>query len=329
VTNLRGVRIAGTGSYVPERVVTNDDLAKTLDTNDDWIRSRTGIRERRLARDDETASDMGAAACGRALEAAGKQASDVDLIVCATMTGDFVIPNTVALIAKKLGAENAMGFDLGSACSGFVHSLNAGAQYIKAGSAECVLVLGSEKMSYVVDWDDRGTAILFGDGAGAAVLVPDTEGASDLLALRGGMSGNSEVLSVPAGGSAMPTTATTVAEKQHLVKMNGREVYKFAVKTFTMLLTETCASAGVTPQDVAIVVPHQVNRRILEAASSRAGISMDRVFMNIENLGNTSGASVGLALDGAVRAGRVKRGDLVLMVAFGAGLAWASALVRW
>jgi 3-oxoacyl-[acyl-carrier-protein] synthase-3 len=325
----KGVRFAGTGSYLPERIVTNDELSKTLDTNDEWIRTRTGIAARHYAAKDEASSDMAIVAARRALEAAQLGPQDLDLIICATMTFDYIIPSTAALIQRALGAEKAGGFDLCSACSGFVLSTSVAAGYIKTGAAKNVLIVGSEKMSGVMDMTDRGTAVIFADGAGAAILSASPDGASDVLAVRHGLRGDVDVLSVPAGGSRNPPSLETVQNRQHYVKMAGRETFKFAVKTFSSLIDDTCADAGITPDDLKVIVPHQVNQRIIEAACERSNIDMKKCVINIDRVGNTSAASVGIALDEAVRAGRIERGDLMLMVAFGAGLSWASALLRW
>ena len=327
--SVRGVELAGTGSYLPERVVTNDEMSKTLDTNDEWIVTRTGIRERRFARPDEAASDMGLAAARRALEMAKVDPAEIDLIVCATMTGDHIIPSTAALLQRGLGATRAGGYDLGSACSGFVLATTTAAGYVKCGLADTALVVGTEKMTTVIDPQDRQTAVIFADGAGAAVLRACPAEKADLLAAKQGLQGDDETLMIPAGGSRHPTTAETLARRENYVKMKGRETFKFAVKTFASLIEDTCARAGVNPQEVPVIVPHQVNQRILEAAAERVGIPLTRCVINIDRVGNTSGASVGIALDEAVRAGRIQRGDLVLMLAFGAGLSWASALFRW
>ncbi|MCO5168941.1 MAG: ketoacyl-ACP synthase III [Planctomycetes bacterium] len=325
----KGVRFAGTGSYLPERVVTNDDMSKTLDTNDEWIRTRTGIAERRFAAPDQATSDLGIEAARRALDAAGVAPAEVDLVICATMTFDYVIPSTAALIQRALGAERAGGFDLCSACSGFVLSVGAASGYIKTGAARNVLVVGAEKMSVAMDMQDRTTAVIFADGAGAAVLQPASEPGSDVLAQRHGLKGDVDVLSIPAGGSRKPASLETVQGREHYIKMAGRETFKFAVKTFSSLIEGTCADAGVTPADLKVIVPHQVNQRIIEAACERSKIDMSKCVINIDRVGNTSAASVAIALDEAVRAGRIERGDLVLLVAFGAGLSWASALLRW
>ena len=325
---MRGVRVAGTGSYLPEKVVTNDDLAKVIDTSDEWIRSRTGIAERRQAAPTQATSDLALVAGRRALEAAGFEANDLDMIIVATMTPDHSIPSTAALVQRGLGAENVGGFDLGSACSGFVHAFNVGATYVKSGLAEKVLVIGAEKMSGVTNPEDRATAVIFADGAGAAVLVPDSDG-SDLLGIRQGLKGDDDVLVVPSSGSRTPPSPETIAAGLNYIQMKGRETFKFAVKTFANLIKDTCEAAGIGVDDLKIVVPHQVNQRILEPAAAKAGIALERCKINIERVGNTSAASVAIALDEAVREGRMQKGDLVLMVAFGAGLSWASALVRW
>lgn len=327
---LKAVRVAGTGSYLPERVVTNDDFRKAgLETDDEWVRTRTGIRERRFARPDQAASDLALEACKRALEAAECTPGELDVIICATMTGDYVIPCTAALLQRSLGAERAGGFDLSAACSGFVLSVQAGAQYVQTGAAKKVLIVGAEKMSYIVDQTKRDTAVLFGDGAGAAVLTVAEDGTSDLLAHRFGLRGDHESLVVPSSGSRAPVTPETIEKRLNLVHMKGRETFKFAVSTFVDLIEKTCADAGVTPEQLGCVVPHQVNMRILEAASERCKVPISKMHLNIERVGNTSAASVGIALDEAVRAGKIHSGDLVLLVAFGAGLSWGSALLRW
>lgn len=324
----KGVKIAGTGSYLPARIVTNEEFTKTIDTTDEWIRSRTGIVERRFAAPDEAASDLAYAAAKKALEAAKVAPADLDIIIVATMTPDHIIPSTAALLQQKLGAEKAGGFDLASACSGFVVGLQVAGGYVKTGGAKNVLLVGAEKMSIAMDPQDRSTCVIFADGAGAAVLQP-SDGSSDLLAHRAGLKGDVEVLSIPAGGSRSPTSAATVAARDHYIKMKGRETFKFAVKTFSQLIEETCADAGIKPEELKVIVPHQVNQRILEAACERSQLDIARCVINIDKVGNTSAASVAIALDEAVTKGRIVRGDLVLMVAFGAGLSWASALVRW
>lgn len=330
MAELRKVRVAGTGSFLPERVVTNAELSQALDTSDEWIRSRTGIGERHFARADQAASDLALPAARRALEAAGVQPGDVDLIVVSTMTGDYLMPSMAALLQRDLGCEKAGGYDINSACSGFVLAFTTGANYVRTGQAECVLVVGVEKMSSITDPTDRSTAVIFADGAGAAVLRsagPDDP--ADILAVRHGLRGDADVLTVPAGGSRHPTSAQTVAERAHYIQMKGRETFKFAVTTFAGLIKDACDEAGVSVDDLAVIVPHQVNQRILESACVRAKIDIAKCYVNIERVGNTSAASVAIALDEAARAGRMQRGDLVLLVAFGGGLSWAATLLRW
>lgn len=329
MSQLLGVRIAGTGSCVPERVVTNEDLSKTLDTSDEWIRSRTGIGARHFARPDEATSDFAIPAARKAIEAAGVAAEDIDLIVCATMTPDRIMPTTAALMQRALKATRAGGFDLNSACSGFVLAITSAANAVRTGTSRCALVVGAETMTRIVDPADRSTAVIFADGAGAVVLLPSEDRSSDLLACRRGLRGDDEVLTLMAGGSRLPVTQDAIDKKQNLIVMKGRETFKFAVKTFASLIQDTCREAGIEPKDLALVVPHQVNMRILEKACERSGITLDDCMLNIEKMGNTSAASVAIALDEAVRTERVKRGDLMLMVAFGGGLSWGSALVRY
>ncbi|MCA8921432.1 MAG: ketoacyl-ACP synthase III [Planctomycetes bacterium] len=328
MNQLLGVRIAGTGSYLPERVVTNDDLSKVLDTSDEWIRSRTGISQRHFAAEDEAASDMGAEAGRKALEAAGVAKDDVDLVICCTMTPDHIIPSTAALIQRNLELPNAGGFDLNTACTGFVSGMTCATSYVRTGLFKNVLLIASERMTTYTDPTDRQTAVIFADGAGAVLLQPATDG-PDVLACRMGMRGDDSTLVIPAGGSRMPVTAEVLANRDNYIKMKGRETFRFAVRTFADLITGTCEDAGVSTDDLKIVVPHQVNQRIFEAAAERCKITLDRCAVNIDRVGNTSGASVPIALDEAVRAGRIDPGDLVLMIAFGAGLSWAGLLLRW
>jgi len=328
-SGLRGVRIAGTGSYLPSRVVTNEELSRRLDTSDEWIRSRTGIGERRFAADEQATSDLAVPACQAALEQAGRTAADVDLIVAATLTPDYRMPSLAAMIQRGLGAEGAGGFDVGSACSGFVYAMAAGASFVRSGASRCAVVVAAEKMSSITDHDDRATAVIFGDGAGAVVLEPADPAEADLLAQRRGLRGDDDTLVLPGGGSRHPLTAESLEDRAQYMKMKGRETYKFAVKTFASLIEGTCADAGVAVADLAAIVPHQVNLRILEAACQRAGLPFDRCVINIERVGNTSAASVPIALDEHARAGKLRRGDLVLLLAFGAGLSWGSTLLRW
>jgi 3-oxoacyl-[acyl-carrier-protein] synthase-3 len=239
------------------------------------------------------------------------------------------MPTNAALIQRELGLTNAGGFDLNSACSGFVTALQAATSFVRSGASKCCVMVGSEKMSAVTNPEDRSTRVIFGDGAGAVVLVPDPEGGSDVLAMRRGLKGDDKTLLLKGGGSLHPLTAETMAAKEHFIVMKGRETFKFAVKTFGSLIQGSCEDAGITPADLKLIVPHQVNMRILESACSRVGVDLDRVMVNIKKFGNTSAASVGIALDEAVRTGRLERGDNVVFVAFGGGLSWSSVLMRW
>jgi 3-oxoacyl-[acyl-carrier-protein] synthase-3 len=328
-SSMLGVRVAGTGSFLPKNVVTNEDLSKVIDTNDEWIRSRTGISERRWGGPEEASSDFGREAARVAMEAAAIEPADVDLLICCTLTPDQPMPTNAALIQRDLELPNAGGFDLNAACAGFVYGFSTAANFVRVGESKCALVIGSEKMSSVTSPTDRSTRVIFGDGAGAVILKPDPERQSDQLASLRGLRGNKEVLNIMCGGSRRPSTTERLANGEQFVKMNGRETFKFAVKTFASLIKDTCAKGGVAPQDLKCVVPHQVNRRIIESACDRAGVSLDDCVLNIDRVGNTSAASVPIALDEAARSGRIERGDLILMVAFGGGLSWASSLVRW
>ena len=321
--------IAGVGHYAPEKVLTNADLEKTVDTSDEWIRTRTGIRERRIAAENETTSAMGLAASRRALERAGIAPEDVEAIYVATCTPDMIFPSTACLIQAALGAKRAYGFDLSSACAGFLMALDTAAAAIEAGRVRNALVIGTEKLSAVTDWTSRNTCVLFGDGAGAAVLK-----ASDRPGIRSsllGVDGNlADFLSIPAGGCKMPASEATVRDHLHTIHMAGRETFKIAVNTMLGAAQEAIARAGLTVADVDCVVPHQANMRIVEAVAKRLGDGvMEKVFLNLDRYGNTSAASIPLALSEAVEAGKIKSGDKILMVAFGGGLSWGGAVVEW
>ncbi len=323
-------RIAGTGKYVPERVRTNHDLEQLVDTSDAWILARTGIRERRVAADGEFTSDMAAAAARQALAAAGLQATDLDLIIICTVTPDMPLPSTAMFVQRKIGARpDCPGFDLGAACAGFIYGLSVANQFISAGGAKHVLVVGVELLSRVVNWTDRGTCILFGDGAGAVVVSASHDDGRGILSTHLFADGSlAEVLNIPAGGSANPATQETVAAGLHLVHMLGSEIFKVAVRNLSSASVVALEANGLTADDVDWVIPHQANLRILDVVAKRCGIPMERFFLNIEKYGNTSSASIPIALDEAVRDGRVKKGDLVLFTACGAGLTWGAALVR-
>ncbi len=321
-------RITGTGSYAPSRIMTNADLERMVATSDEWIRERTGIRERHIAALGEACSDLAVQAGQRALEAAGLAASDLDMILVATCTGDYPLPATACLVQHRLGATKAAACDLSAACCGFVYALSVADAYVRTGMRH-VLVIGSEVMSAITDWTDRNTCILFGDGAGAAV-VSASEGERGILSTHLRSDGSlCELIAVPGGGSRIPPSEKVVAERTNFIKMKGNETFKVAVRTLEEIARETLAANRLTVEDLDLYVPHQANVRILKGVMERLGLPLEKVMLNLERYGNTSAASIPIALDEAVRAGRVQDGSLVMLGAFGAGLTWASALIRW
>jgi 3-oxoacyl-[acyl-carrier-protein] synthase-3 len=328
VSQPKSAGILSIGSYVPERVMTNDDLAKIVDTNDEWIFQRTGIRERRIARPDEYTSDMAIHAAKKALERAELAPADIDYILVATASPDNTFPNTACWVQKGMGMGDVPALDISTACAGFVYALELGAALVNTGSYRNVLVIGAEKLSAITNYTDRGSCILFADGAGAAVVTL-TEGTGTVVCSRNGARFDYDALNVAAGGSRLPASHDTVEKNMHTIALKGRTVYKFAVQKFEEMAREACARAGITPEQVALVVPHQANVNIIESAMGRVGIPLDRVVINMDRLGNTSSASVPIALDEALSAGRIKRGDYVLLEAFGGGLSWGYNLIRW
>jgi 3-oxoacyl-[acyl-carrier-protein] synthase-3 len=321
-------RIAGTGSYVPAKVLTNADLERMVATSDDWIRERTGIRERRVAGAGEACSDLAVQAGKRALAAAGVAATDLDMVLVATCTGDYPLPATACLVQHQLGATRAAACDLGAACCGFVYALSVADAYIKTGMRH-VLVIGSEVMSAITDWTDRNTCVLFGDGAGAAVVSASDE-ERGILSTHLRSDGNlCELIAVPGGGSRTPPSEKVIAERMQYIKMKGNETFKVAVRTLEEIARETLEAHGLRVEDLDLYVPHQANVRILKAVMERLGLPIEKVMLNLDRYGNTSAASIPIALDEAVRAGRIREGSLVMLGAFGAGLTWASALIRW
>ncbi len=325
------VALIGTGSYVPERRLTNSDLEKMVDTSNEWIVERTGIEERRIAAPDEKTSDMATKAALRAIEAAGIQPEEIDLLIVSTITPDTFTPSTACYVQANIGAKNAAAFDISAACCGFLFALKTAVQYIGCGQAKTALIISSEKLSHIVNWEDRTTCVLFGDGAGAAVLRTGSgkENDSAVLASDIGSDGTlTDILKVPGGGTAIPTTEDNINEKLYTLAMRGNEVFRHAVQHMKDSALSLIERTGIKPEDIALVVPHQANLRIINAVTSRIGIPPERVFVNLQKYGNTSGAACAIALDEAVRAGRAKKGDIVLMVAFGAGLTWSSAAVR-
>jgi 3-oxoacyl-[acyl-carrier-protein] synthase-3 len=322
-------RITGTGSYVPDKVVTNFDLEKTLDTNDEWIRTRTGIVERHLVSDGEMTSDLATRAAERALAMAGVSASELDLIIVGTITGDYPWPATACIVQSNLGAVNAGVFDLSAACSGFVYALAMASDRIMAGNAKKALVIGAEAMSRIVDWNDRNTCVLFGDGAGAVVLEA-CDGEHGILSTHLHADGSQlELLYQPGFGTKIRPSAEAIARGDHFLKMQGNEVFKVAVRSMADVAKIALDANGMTTDDVTLFIPHQANVRILEASAKRIGLRDDQVYINVDRFGNSSGATIPIALDEVNRAGRLKAGDILLFDAFGGGFTWASALVRW
>jgi len=322
-------RITGTGAFVPDRILTNSELEKMVDTTGEWIVERTGIRERRIAAADQTASDLAYGASKAALKSAGLKAKDLDLIIVATITGDMPLPSTACFLQDKLDARNAAAFDVVAACSGFVYGLSVANAYIRSGAYRKVLVVGTEVLSKVTDWEDRTTCVLFGDGAGAAV-VEATEEDRGIMSVRIHSDGSMwELLHTPAGGSKNPASKETVRKRQHFIRMKGNETFKVAVRTLESLVVETLQENRLKPSQLSLLIPHQANERIIQATAKRLNLPMERVVMNLDRYGNTSAASIPMALDEAVRTGRVRDGDYVLLEAFGGGLTWAAALLKW
>jgi 3-oxoacyl-[acyl-carrier-protein] synthase-3 len=324
-------RIVGTGHYAPARVLTNHDLEKMVETSDAWIVERTGIRERHIAGEGEASSDMAAAAAKRALEQAELSAKDIDLIVVATVTPDMPLPATAVFVQQKIGARpDCPAFDIAAACAGFIYGLSIADRFIASGAARHVLVVGVELLSRVIDWRDRSTCVLFGDGAGAAVLSAADGGTSGLLSTHIYADGSqANALYIPAGGSRTPASQGSLEAGLHYVHMNGQEVFKYAVRALSSASLTALTHNGYTAADVRWVVPHQANLRILDSVSKRVGIGLDRFVLNLERFGNTSSASIPIALDEARRAGTIRKGDDVLMCALGGGFAWGSALIRF
>ena len=322
---MTSARIAGTGSYLPEKVVTNDDLAKTMDTSDEWIRERTGIERRHLAADDETTSTIGAEAARRALDAAGVEASDLDLIIVGTTTPDKIFPSTACMIQREIGAIGCGAFDVQAACSGFIYGLDIANRFIQTGAAQKALVIGAETLSRITDWSDRTTAVLFGDGAGAVVLEASDE--RGIVAAHIHADGNQEqLLHVPFGVSA---GYAEVQAQTAFIQMNGNAVFRKAVATLDSIARETITAHGVGADEIDWFVPHQANLRIITAAAKKLGMPMERVVVTVQEHANTSAASIPLALDLAVRDGRIQRGNLLLLEGFGAGFTWGSSLLYY
>src|SRR6516225_3998327 len=325
----RTCSIAGVGSYVPAKILTNADLEKMVSTTDEWITSRTGIKERHIAAHDEFTSDLGAKAAQRAMAQAGVTAEQIDLIVVATITPDMPFPSTAALIQRKLGAHRAAAFDLEAACSGFIYALEVAQQFIMSRTYDTVLVIGAEKLSSIVDWEDRNTCVLFGDGAGAAVLRNRPNAHGLLTAVMGADGRKADLLFMAGGGSRCPATAQSVESRLHYLRMEGKETFKSAVQAMETAAAEALRRCELDISQIKLVVPHQANLRIIEAVGKRLGARPDQLFVNLHKYGNTSAASVAIALDEAVHSGMVQAGDLLLLVVFGAGLTWGAAVIEW
>jgi 3-oxoacyl-[acyl-carrier-protein] synthase-3 len=328
---MASVIIAGVGSYAPTRIVTNEELSKTVDTTDEWIRTRSGIRERRIAAADETTSDMAVHAARSALADAKVTAADIDLLIIATATPDAPLPSTACYVQHKLGIpDHATCFDISAACSGFLYALEIAFGQLLTGRYTRALIIGAEKLSAVTDWTDRTTCVLFGDAAGAAVLHKVEQNGIGILGSDLGADGEfADNLYISAGGSRRPADAKSVEERAHCIRMNGREVFKSAVRVMETVAREMLEQHHLTPDQINLVIPHQANIRIIESLAGSLKIPMERVYVNLDRFGNTSSASIPLALDEARRAGRIKPGDLTLLVAFGAGLTYGSTLIRW
>jgi 3-oxoacyl-[acyl-carrier-protein] synthase-3 len=322
-------KIIATGSYVPERVLSNFDLEKMVDTSDEWIRSRTGIAERHISSESEASSDLGAAAAQEALKRAGLKPEEIDLILVATITPDMFFPSTACFIQDKIGAEHAAAFDIAAACSGFIFGLSIADSYLRSGAFKHILLIGAETLTKVTDWKDRNTCVLFGDGAGAVVLRRE-EGEAGILSTHLFSDGSlSALLNLPGGGSRNPTSERSLRQGLHFIKMNGNETFKVAVRSLEQACREALSHNGLDSSQIDLFIPHQANYRIIQAVASRLDFPLERVYLTLERHGNTSAASIPLALDEAVMSGRVKAKDLLLLSSFGGGMTWASAVIRW
>lgn len=321
--------ILGTGSYLPDQILTNQDLENMVETSDEWIFSRTGIRERRISGEGVASSDLAVHAAQKALESAGVLAEHIDLIIVATITPDTSFPSTANILQDRLGAKRAASFDIAAACSGFLYGIATATQFIENGLYRYALVVGVECLSKIVDWSDRNTCVLFGDGAGAAVLGPVKDGSGFLSFELGSDGSGGELLKLPAGGSRLPASDKTIANKQHYLHMSGSDVFKFAVRVMGSSAEAAIEKAGLSKTDIDFLVPHQANIRIIDSAVKRLGLSKDKVVVNLDRYGNMSAASIPVALDEAVRQGRVQEGDHLVLVGFGGGLTWGATVLKW
>ncbi|KGG81140.1 3-oxoacyl-ACP synthase [Caloranaerobacter azorensis H53214] len=325
----KSVGIIGTGSFVPEKVLTNHDLEKIVDTSDEWIKTRTGIVERRILDDDKATSYMATVAAERAIDDAGIKNEDIDMIIVSTVTPDMAFPSTACIVQDKLGCTNAAAFDLEAACSGFLYALSIAYAYVNSGLYKNVLVIGAETLSRIIDWADRNTCVLFGDGAGAAIVSTVPEGMGFLGINLGADGSGGKYLTQPAGGSKCPATHDTVDKRLHYIKMEGNEVFKFAVRAMEEAAKKVIEMSGLKLEDIDYLVPHQANIRIIESARKRLKLAKDKVYINLNKYGNMSSASIPVALDEAIKAGKIKNGDNILLVGFGGGLTWGSCIIKW
>ncbi|RLE07986.1 3-oxoacyl-ACP synthase [Candidatus Aerophobetes bacterium] len=326
---LRETQIIGTGSYIPSRILTNADLEKMVDTSDEWISTRTGIKERHIADENEAASDLAYEASKRALESAKIKPEELDMILVATITPDMIFPATACILQDRLGARKAAAFDLEAACSGFLYGISVGSQFIATEMYDTILVVAAEALSKIVDWQDRNTCVIFADGAGAAVLRPSNGESRIISTYLGADGGGADLVGVPAGGSRLPASFETVKNRQHYMKMKGNELFKRAVKIMVQAIEISLSRGNLVPGDIDFFIPHQANVRIINAVVKRIGLDMDRVYINLDQCGNMSAASIAVALDQAVKERKIKRGDKVLFTSFGGGLTWASMIVKW
>ncbi len=322
-------RIISIGSYLPERVLSNYDLEEMVDTSDEWITERTGIKERRIADENQAASDLAFEASKIALDRAGLEAGDIDMIIVATITGDMPFPSTACFLQNRLGASRAVGFDINATCSGFLYALYIADGFIRSGMHRKILVVGAEVLSKFTDWKDRTTCVIFGDGAGAAIVESTSEDRG-ILSMSINSDGSMwELINIPGGGSRNPASTDTLKKGLHSIRMKGNETFKVAVRTLEDVALKTLADNNMDPSQLSLLVPHQANLRIIQATADRLNLPMEKVFVNLERYGNTSAASIPIALDEALTSGRIKDGDYILLEAFGGGLTWASALIKW
>lgn len=322
-------KIISTGSYIPERVITNADLEKMVDTSDEWISTRTGIKKRHIARDDEAASDLAYIASLRALEKGGISSEELDMIIVATITPDMLFPATACILQDKLGARDIPAFDLEAACSGFLYGLSVANQFISTGVYRTVLVVATETLSKIIDWEDRNTCVIFADGAGAAVLQPSEDSSGIISCYLGADGSGADLVGVPAGGSRMPASIETVKHRQHYMKMRGNELFKRAIKIMVQAVDKTLRMGNLTHKDLDFFIPHQANIRIIQAVTKRINLPIEKVYINLHECGNMSAASIAVALDQALEEGKINKGDKVLLTSFGGGLTWASIIMEW